>query len=293
MSDERLRIAAAQYPLDRLDGWQAYADKLAAWVGEAAGQGAQMLVFPEYGALELAALLPEDERADVAATYGALQAHVPNFIALHRELAERHGIYILAASVPVWQADGRYRNRAHFIAPNGDYGHQDKLQLTRFERAQKLMQAGEEIAVFDTVFGPVGVCICYDSEFPLIARAQVEAGARLLLVPSCTDGMAGYQRVLIACRARALENQCVVVQSPTVGDAAWMPVVDENVGAAGVFGPPDKYFPEDGILARGTLNQPGWVYADVDLHRVDRVRTHGQVRNHTDWGLSLALPVRR
>lgn len=289
----RLRIAAAQYPIERVADWDSYAARLSAWVGEAAARSAQLLVFPEYGALELAALTDAVEHGEVAQVYAAMQAHLPAFLELHHDLARRHGVYILAGSLPVQQADGRYRNRAHFFAPNGAHGHQDKLLLTRFELALNLMQPGEHIAVFDTAFGAIGVCICYDSEFPLIARAQVEAGARLLLVPSCTDGMAGYQRVLVACRARALENQCIVVQSPTVGDVPWMPVVDENVGAAGVFGPPDKYFPDDGILVCGNLNTPGWVYADVDLAWVEQVRTDGQVRNHADWPASQHLPVTR
>ncbi|MGE0080094.1 MAG: carbon-nitrogen hydrolase family protein [Thiohalomonadaceae bacterium] len=289
-----LRIAAAQYPLDRVADWDAYARKLAAWVNDAAGRGARLLVFPEYGALELAALTAVENHADVAAVYAALQERVPHFLDLHRELAVRHGVYILAGSLPVRQPDGRYRNRAHFFAPSGAHGHQDKLLLTRFELAQGIMQPGEHGTVFDTAFGAVGVCICYDSEFPLIARAQVEAGARLLLVPSCTDGMAGYQRVHIACRARALENQCIVVQSPTVGAVDWMPVVDENVGAAGVYAPPDRYFPDDGILACGNLNEPCWVLADVDLRQVERVRAQGQVGNHADWTDSQrAMPIQR
>lgn len=294
MKGEHLRIAAAQYPLDCIDGWDAYAHKLTAWVSEAATHGAQLLVFPEYGALELAALTTVADHNDIAAVYAAMQERLSDFLELHRELAIRHGVYLLAASLPVRQTGGLYRNRAHFFAPNGAHGHQDKLLLTRFELALDLMQPGEHIVVFDTAFGAIGVCICYDSEFPLIARAQVEAGARLLLVPSCTDGMAGYQRVHIACRARALENQCIVVQSPTVRDVPWMPVVDENVGAAGVYGPPDNYFPGDGILACGNLNEPGWVYTDVDLTWIDQVRTNGQVRNHADWPQSqhlLAQPV--
>jgi predicted amidohydrolase len=56
-----------------------------------------------------------------------------------------------------------------------------------------------------------------------------------------------------------------------------------NVGAAGVYGPPDHGFPEDGVLARGRLDQAMWLFAEVDLERAAEVRDHGQVLNHRDW----------
>ena len=49
-----MKLAAAAYKMDVLDSWEAYAAKLTAWVEDAAGQGADLLVFPEYGAMELA-----------------------------------------------------------------------------------------------------------------------------------------------------------------------------------------------------------------------------------------------
>jgi predicted amidohydrolase len=104
-------------------------------------------------------------------------------------------------------------------------------------------------------------------------------------VPSCTDAAAGYHRVRVACQARALENQCYVIQAPTVGSAPWSIAVDENVGAAGVFGPPDRGFPDDGVIALGERDRPGWVIADVDLDAVAAVRADGQVLNHRDWDL--------
>ena len=86
-----------------------------------------------------------------------------------------------------------------------------------------------------------------------------------------------------AAMARALESQCVVVHAPTVGDAAWSPAVDENCGAAAIYGPPDRGFPPTGILAETPLNAPGWAYAEVDLARVGIVRRDGAVLNHLHW----------
>lgn len=275
-----LRVAAAAYPLERIPSWDAYRAKIEGWVGEAAGAGARLLVFPEYGALELTALGGAD--GDLAAQTDALQPMLPAFLGLFRALARRHGVHVLAPSLPV-REDGRLFNTAFLIAPDGGVGRQDKLIPTRFEREHWALSGGAGPRVFDTGWGRVGVCVCYDSEFPLIARRQAEAGAGILLVPSCTDAPAGWNRVRVGAAARALENQCVVIQAPTVGAAPWCPAVDENVGAAAVYGPPDLGFPDDGVIAMGVMNRAGWVYADIDLAAIAAVRRDGRVLNHAHW----------
>ena len=74
-----------------------------------------------------------------------------------------------------------------------------------------------------------------------------------------------------------------MVQSVLVGEAPWSEAIDVNVGAAGVFGPPDLGFPPDGVLALGEPNRPAWVYASLDRRRVAEVRRNGQVLNHAHW----------
>jgi predicted amidohydrolase len=117
----------------------------------------------------------------------------------------------------------------------------------------------------------------------MIARAQAEAGAKLILTPSATDTMQGYWRVRIGAQARAMENQCFVVQSPSVGMAPWLPCMDENFGAAGAFGPPDGAMPDDGVIALGQANGPAWVVADIDLAMVDQLRADGTVLPFRHW----------
>jgi predicted amidohydrolase len=277
------RLAAAQYPIGFLKGWSDYAAKIGLWVEEAAAGGAKVLLFPEYFSMELASLFPEDVYKSLSRQLGEMQAVLPDFVGLFADLAERHGVYIVAGSFPVRQPDGSYHNRAFLFRPDGTCDFQDKLQMTRFENEQWLIAAGDEIKTFATEFGTVGINICYDSEFPLIARKQVEAGANLILVPSCTDTLAGYYRVRIGCQARALENQCYVVQSPTVGQAPWSEAVDLNIGAAAVYTPVDYGYPDDGVLAIGELNQARWVYAEIDLASIAHIRQTGQVFNYRDW----------
>jgi predicted amidohydrolase len=278
-----LTVAAAQYPIDELDDLTAYEAKLARWVANAALADAQLLVFPEYGAMELTRVAGRKVAADLQAPISALQEFLPEVDALHAVLARKHGLYILAGSAPVRQTDGRYVNTARLFAPSGAVGVQEKIMMTRFERERWGIAPGSDLRVFRTALGMIGVAICFDAEFPLVVRALAEAGAEVILVPSCTDTLAGYHRVRVAAAARALENQCYVVQAPTVGEAPWSPAVDVNIGAAGVFGPPDRGFPDDGVVALGQLNVPDWVIATLDLGRVAEVRRDGQVLNHLRW----------
>jgi len=114
-------------------------------------------------------------------------------------------------------------------------------------------------------------------------RAQVEAGANIILVPSCTERVSGAHRVRTAALARALENTCAVIVSPTVGEAPWCPAVDHNSGMAGVYVPAEAGLSDTGVLAEGVLDKPGWVFAEVDLDALRALATRGEMRNAMDW----------
>jgi predicted amidohydrolase len=285
-----LRVAAWQYPIERVASWEAWRAKLAGGIAEAAAQGAALCVVPEYASMELTALLPEPAQATLSAQLDALQPLLPGYLETYAELARRHQIAIVGGSFPERVATGAVHNRARVHGPAGDAIAIEKLQMTRFERERWDVAPGAGQAVIE--LGPLGsrfagarlgVAICYDAEFPLLVRRLVAAGADLVAVPSCTDAAAGYHRVRVACQARALENQCYVVQAPTVGSAPWSIAVDENAGAAGVFAPPDRGMPDDGVVALGVRDEPGWVVADLDLDAIEAVRRDGQVLGHRDW----------
>lgn len=283
-----MRIAAAAFPLDWHDDWPSYEAKIRHWVETAE---ADLLVFPEYGAMELASLGGAEVAADLDRALQEVVRHRPAMEVLFDRLARTHRVHILAPSGPVIEA-GRRLNRATLFGPNGRIGSQDKAIMTRFEREIWNVEAGHGLTLFDTALGRIGVAICYDSEFPLLARALCEAGAEILLVPSCTDTVAGYWRVKVGAMARALENQCIVVQAPTVGDALWCPAIDENRGAAAVYGPSDRGWPETGILAEGGLDRPGWVRATVDPGLVAQTRAQGGVLPFAHWPEQAAQAAR-
>ncbi|MFZ7093120.1 carbon-nitrogen hydrolase family protein [Primorskyibacter sp. 2E233] len=278
-----MKIAAAAYPTSFLESWKAYAEKITDWVQTAAGNGAELLVFPEYGAMELATLDGHDTALDLERCIHATSARILDADALHADLAVRFKVHILAASAPVIDETVAARpvNRARFFTPTGAMGVQDKQIMTRFEREDWDIAPGGPLRLFDTALGKIGVLICYDSEFPLLGRALKDAD--LILVPSVTEALAGYSRVRIGAQARALENQCVTVMSSVVGEAPWSQVIDTSTGTGGIFGPPDTGFPPTGVLASGTLNTPGWTYATVDPAQIAHVRADGVVLNSRHW----------
>ncbi|EGW20018.1 carbon-nitrogen hydrolase family protein [Methylobacter tundripaludum] len=284
-----VKIATAQYDISFLENWSSYQSKVERWVVEAAEQDAKILLFPEYASMELASLFGEAVYSSLSRQLAAMQSLLDDYLDLFRSLAKKYQCIIQSGTFPVKTDSGAYRNRAYLFMPDGQIDYQDKLMMTRFENEQWLIQKGEELRYFDTEYGRIAINVCYDSEFPMLARKQVEAGANLILVPSCTDTLAGYHRVKIGCQARALENQCYVVQSTLVGHAPWSEAVDVNIGAAAIYTPVDRGFPDNGILAEGKLNAVQWVIAEVSLSACGTVREQGQVFNYRDWPLQNAF----
>ena len=251
-----LRLAAAQYPIDEIKSLAQYKAKLTAWVEAAAREGAQLLVFPEYGAMELAALAGPAIAGDLHQSIAALQSVLAEADALNAQLAQQHGLFILGASAPVRVADGRYINTARFFAPSGQSAAQEKLIMTRFEREEWNVAGGQGQRVFDTPIGKIGVAICYDVEFPLLVRSLTAAGAEIILAPSCTDTAFGYWRVRVGAQARALENSNALpckrrrwAMRPGLGGG-------RQCGRAAVYAPPDIGMPENGVIAIGAMNAP-------------------------------------
>lgn len=277
-----MRIAAARYAISMPPDFEAFAAHQRRLLGDAAAQGAQVAVLPEYLALELAATFDEAVRRDTRAQLAAIQRYRDDWLTLFAGIARDTGLHIVAGSFLLDIGQGRYRNRSDVFSPDGGHGWQDKLQLTGFEKQTGVIEPGDALKVFDLGGVRTGIAICYDIEFPLPVRTQWEAGARLLLVPSCTDTDAGATRVRTGCLARALENRCFIAQSVTAGEAPWTPVLDINTGTAGIFAPMDVGFPSDGVLV-DSGDTDVWAIADIDVDALESARAGAQVDNDRDW----------
>ncbi|MDH5797674.1 MAG: amidohydrolase, partial [Paracoccaceae bacterium] len=129
-----MKIASAAYSLDQLPDWRAYEAKITAWVTEAAGQGADLLVFPEYGAMELASLAGMKIAGELESSMHFVAGMMGRANALHEGLARKFGVHILASGGPA-QGDGpRPVNRSVFFGPTGMLGYQDKQIMIPFDQ---------------------------------------------------------------------------------------------------------------------------------------------------------------
>lgn len=277
-----MKVAVAKYPISAPANFDVFADKQAVVLGDAARGDARIAVLPEYLSLELAATFGLPVFRDLSASLAAIQQHHSAWLELYSRIARQHQMHVIAGSFLLDLGHGVYRNRSYWFTPEGEHAWQDKLQLTGFERATGVIEGGDALKVFDVDGVRAGVAICYDSEFPLPVRAQYEAGARLLVVPSCTDTEAGATRVRVGCLARALENRMFVAQSVTTGMAEWSPALDVNTGEASLYAPMDVGFPADGIVAQ-TQGEQVWAFAELDFAAFEVGRRRAQVANDRDW----------
>jgi predicted amidohydrolase len=272
----RVRVASLQYFIRPVTSASHFRDQVTALVETAADYGAQIVLFPEYFTVQLLTL--GDVRAPIAGQIRDLASHGPSLIELMAELAARHKLYLLAGTIPTIDPEtDRLHNEAHFFGPDGKMGTQGKLHMTRFESEDWMIHARNRLKVFDTAFGKIAITICYDVEFPEIARAAAWAGAHILLVPSCTDDRQGFLRVRYCAHARAIENQMYVIVSHTVGSLPMVPAVSLNYGQAAILTPSDFPFSRDGILAEGHPNQEMMVIGDLNLETILQTRTSGTV----------------
>ena len=280
-----LRLGTHSWQVEQcntLDDYAAHLDRVTA----EGARKADLLVLPEYSCMEVAAAFATAQ-SDAMTELQAVCEHASEILHIMCSAARRHNVWLMPGTLPWADSTGRIRNRAPLIAPDGRHAFQDKHVMTRFETESWDVKSGNPPGFFETPWGRIGTSICYDSEFPALARSQIEAGVWLLLVPTCTDTMHGFNRVRISARARALENQCFVAVSPTVGAAPWLATLDENRGTAGIYGPMDRGFPDDGIIAEGGKDVADWAFATLSPDALEQVRTNGAVKNCHDWPQSV------
>lgn len=282
-----MKVAVAKYRIGEPRSFAQFAEKQSQLIDEAARAGAEVVVLPEYLSLELAATFDASVSGHLLPSLKATQVYREQWLLLFSGLARKHRLHLVAGSFLAAHGEERYRNRSDWFTPQGSHAWQDKLQLTGFEKYTRVIEGGDALKVFQVGEVRAAVSVCYDSEFPLPVRAQCEAGARLLLVPSCTDTEAGANRVRVGCLARALENRMFVAQSVTAGEAPWSPALDVNTGEATLYAPMDFGLPADGIVAQ-TQGEQTWAIADLDFSLLDTSRLQAQVANDLDWNGQLA-----
>jgi predicted amidohydrolase len=277
-----LKIASAQYPISHHANFFEWKTHVREWIQVAAGQGANLLVFPEYGSMELVSLFDADIRQDLQLQVRELDRLKEEFCETFAALSAEFNVTIVAPTLPILKHENPI-NRAYVFSKGQTVGYQDKLFMTRFETEEWGVKSGEPIlTLFEADWGSFGIQICYDIEFPIGSALLAQAGANMIIAPSCTETLRGATRVHVGARARAMENQLYTVVAQTVGEAKWSPAVDVNFGYAAAYSTPDNGFPEEGILSSGTPQEAKWLFFEPNFELLRNVRQDGQVFNYRD-----------
>ena len=269
----RVRIAAIQYLVRPITRFEDFASQVEFFVRSARDYKANFVLFPEFFTMQLLSYMNESAPAIAVRRLAGL---APQYEALFQGLAQETGMYIIGGTHPIIQK-GKVFNAAHLFTPNGQVFRQKKVHLTPWESGPYQLSRGNRLYVYHTDFGNIAILICYDVEFPEVARVVCEAGAEILFVPSCTDGREAFFRVRYCAQARAIENQVYVAVTGTVGNLTFVPNIAANYGQAAILTPSDYAFARDGIAAEGIINQEQMIFADVDLDLLDEQRVNGSV----------------
>lgn len=209
-----------------------------------------------------------------------------------KELAIRYNVNIVTGSTPIWEDDTLYTG-GFLCHRDGRIDEYRKIHIPPNEIRHWGTKGGHQVSVFPTDAGRVGILLCYDVEFPELARLMADQGMQILFVPFLTDTQNAYMRVRYCAQARAIENECFVAIVGSVGN---LPKV-ENLGIqyaqSAVFTPCDFAFPSTGIKSEATANTEMVLIVDLDMELLDELHSYGTVQNLKDRRKDLYTLVRK
>lgn len=275
-----VRVCSIQYALRPLSTFDAFAEQVERFVDVGDDYDCDIVLFPELlGAQLLGCLDPDLEPAD--AMRGVAESFSGMFDDLMTYLAREYDRIIVAGTFPRFRGE-RLQNVSSIFVPGQEPVHQPKLHLTPAERSTWNFAPGHSLDFVETDFGRFAVSVCYDIQFPEIARVLAAQGVQLLLVPCLTDDLRGHHRVTLCAQARAVENQIFVVTAGMVGSLPLVTDLTAQYAQSGIFTPSDYAFPPHGVATQAAPNVEMVIVADLDLALLDHVRESGSVLNHRD-----------
>jgi deaminated glutathione amidase len=241
-------------------------------IAEAVKAGAKLVALPENFAL-----VGNHETDKITVKEQEGEGVIQNFLAA---TAKKYAVWIVAGTMPMATNDPN-RVRAACLIYN-DQGERvaryDKIHLfdvhlpntNEIYRESDSIEAGNTPLVLDTPFGKLGVAICYDLRFPEFFRYMMTQGVEILIIPAAFTHETGAAHWEILLRARAIENLCYVI-APNQGGF--------HKNGRRTFGHSMIIDPWGVILDCYKIGG-GFVCADIDLERLNKVRRTFPVLSH-------------
>ena len=268
------RIALVQYLMRGVDSFDDFARQCQYYVDTAGDYHADFVLMPELFTTQLLSIVEERSPGFAARK---LAEYTPQYLELMSDLAMKYNVNVIGGSQFVEEEDGLY-NISFLFRRDGTIDKQPKIHVTPNEAKWWGVTGGSQLNVMDTDRGKIAILICYDVEFPELARMAVAQGANVIFVPFNTNDRLGYLRVRSCAQARAIENQCYVAIAGCAGNLPFVENADIHYSQCGIFTPSDVGFARDAIAAESTPNIETVLVHDVDVELLQRNRANGTVR---------------
>lgn len=275
---QTIRLGLVQWQMRTYDNIDAFYDQIEFFVDAVSDYGADFILLPEFFNTPLMSPynhLPERQAMiKLAEQTKEIKEKILSF-------AVSYNVNIIAGSMPIWEG-GKLYNISYLCHRSGKVDSYKKVHITPNEIRYYGLEGGNEVKVFDTDCGKVGLLICYDVEFPELSRILADQGMKILFVPFMTDTQNGYMRVRYCAQARAIENECYVAIAGSVGNLPRVNNMDIQYSQSAVFTPSDFAFPNNAIKAEATPNTEMVLIADVDLYALRDLHEYGTVKTMKD-----------
>ncbi len=279
-----VRIGAIQWQMREVGSVEEMLKQVEYFIDALSDYKSDFALFPEFFNAPLMGLSPNQRNQTEAIRFVA--GFTERFKNEMSQMAVSYNINVITGSLPLVE-DNLLYNVSYLCRRDGTVELQSKIHITPHERRDWVIQGGNQLRVFDTDAGRVGILICYDVEFPELGRLLAEQDMDILFVPFWTDTKNGYLRVRHCAQARAIENECYVVICGSCGNLPQVENLDVQYSQAAVFSPSDFAFPHDAVMAETTPNTEMIMFSDLDLDKLKSVRSEGSVNNLKDRRLDL------
>lgn len=275
----KVRLGLVQWQMRSVQDLEALLNQVEFFIDVVSDYKSDFLLFPEFFNAPLMAQynhLPEADAFRQLAQY--TEPLRQKFI----DFAMAYNVNIITGSMPYLDEEGRLYNVGFLCRRDGSWEDFRKIHITPSEVYSWGMIGGDKVRSYETDAGRIGILICYDVEFPELARLLADEGIQILFVPFHTDTQNGFNRVRHCARARAIENECYVAITGSVGNLPKVENMDIQYAQSAVFSPCDFAFSTEGIVAQATPNTEMVLIADVDLDDLKELHFSGSVHNLID-----------
>lgn len=273
-----VRVSAIQYQMRAIKNFEEFEKHCEFFVDTASDYRSDFVVFPEMLTLQLLSFLPSKTPGEAIRQ---LSQYTAQYEKMFTRLAIKYNINIIGGSHLAVENEKLY-NISYIFRRDGSYDKQYKIHITPSEKKWWGVQSGDKIKVFNTDKGKIAILICYDVEFPELARIATSKGAKIIFVPFNTDDRRAYLRVRYCAQARAIENQVYMIITGCVGNLPEVENLDVHFSQSAIFTPSDVEFHREAIASEATPNAETLIYQDLDLNLLKRNREMGSVQTWND-----------